>query len=147
MKIAIIGSRGIVVNNLENYLPKDITEIVSGGAKGVDACAKNYAIKKNIKLKEFLPEYNKYGKVAPLKRNIQIVKYADEVIAFWDGKSRGTKYVIEICKKLEKKSQFFYVRINFQPKIPHNTAREYRAVFFTKFKLDFIRTVIPKQKC
>ena len=82
MKIAIIGSRTLIVNNLEKYLPKDVTEIVSGGAKGIDTCARQYALKNNIKLTEFLPEYNKYGKSAPLKRNLQIIDYADMVIAF-----------------------------------------------------------------
>lgn len=54
-------------------------------------------------LTEFLPEYSKYGRGAPLVRNDLIIDYADEVIAFWDGKSRGTKYVIEKCKSKNKK--------------------------------------------
>ena len=84
-------------------MPNGLTEIVSGGARGIDACAKEYAQKNKIKITEFLPEYDKYGKVAPLKRNLQIIEYSDMVIAFWDGKSRGTKYVIENCKNLNKK--------------------------------------------
>lgn len=103
MKIAIIGSRNIFVDNLGQYLPENTTEIVSGGAKGVDSCAKEYAESNKIKLKEFLPEYEKFGKGAPLKRNIQIIEYADEILAFWDGKSRGTKFVIDTCKKIGKK--------------------------------------------
>ena len=47
----------------------------------------------SLKQKEFLPEYARYGKSAPLKRNLQIIDYADLVIAFWDGSSRGN----EIC--------------------------------------------------
>ena len=85
MKLAVIGSRGLTVHDLENYLPKEVTEIVSGGAKGIDACARAYAKANGIKLTEFLPEYEKYGRSAPLKRNIQIIDYADEVLAFWDG--------------------------------------------------------------
>ncbi len=103
MKIAIIGSRNVKFINLDEYLLRNITEIVSGGAKGVDTCAKEYAEKNNIKLTEFLPEYNKYGKAAPLKRNLQIIEYADEVLAFWDGKSKGTKYVIDMCQKSNKR--------------------------------------------
>ena len=99
MKVAVIGSRGLTVDDLEKYLPKDTTEIVSGGAKGIDNCARNYALSHDLKLTEFLPEYSKYGRSAPLKRNLQIIEYADVVIAFWDGKSRGTKYVIDNCKK------------------------------------------------
>lgn len=107
MKIAVIGSRGLTVKNLGHYLPKDITEIVSGGARGIDTCAKEYAVANNIKLTEFLPEYEKYGRSAPLKRNLQIIDYADEVLAFWDGKSRGTKYVIDNCKKKNKNVRIF----------------------------------------
>ena len=103
MKIAIIGSRNIFIDDLENYIPKNVTEIVSGGAKGIDTLAKEYAVKNNIVLTEFLPEYAKFGKAAPLIRNIQIIEYADEVLAFWDGKSKGTKHVIDSCKKLSKK--------------------------------------------
>jgi len=44
---------------------------------------------------EFLPEYHTYGRVAPLKRNLQIIDYSDVIIAFWNGKSSGTKYVID----------------------------------------------------
>lgn len=100
MKVAVVGSRGIVVRDLEKYLPKDTTEIVSGGAKGVDTCAREYALANNIKLTEFLPEYDKFGRVAPLKRNITILEYADVVIAFWDRSSRGTKFVIDNAKKM-----------------------------------------------
>ena len=99
MKVAVIGSRGLQVDNLGKYLPKDTTEIVSGGAKGVDACAREYALRHGLKLTEYLPEYNKYGRSAPLKRNITIIENADLVLAFWDGSSRGTKYVIDNCKK------------------------------------------------
>ena len=98
MKVAVIGSRGIKLDNLGDYLPDDLTEIVSGGAKGIDTTAREYATEHGIKLTEFLPEYNRYKRGAPLKRNIQIAEYADKVLAFWDGKSRGTKFVIDYCK-------------------------------------------------
>ena len=98
MKIAIIGSRNIEPENLGDYLPKEVSEIVSGGARGVDTKAREYAEENNIKLTEFLPEYNRYKRGAPLKRNIQICEYSDRVLAFWDGKSRGTKFVIDYCK-------------------------------------------------
>ena len=107
MKIAVIGSRNLVVQNLEKYLPGQTTEIVSGGAKGVDTCAREYAKAKGLKLTEFLPEYKKYGRKAPLKRNLQIINYADEVLAFWDGQSRGTKFVIEHCKAQNKPIRIF----------------------------------------
>ena len=103
MKIAVIGSRGLKVNDLGKYLPVGVTEIVSGGARGIDTCAREYAGANGLKLTEFLPDYKRYGRGAPLKRNLQIIDYADEVLAFWDGRSRGTKYVIEQCKKRNKK--------------------------------------------
>ena len=100
MKVAVIGSRNLTVENLEKYLPERTTEIVSGGAKGVDTCAREYALANGIKLTEFLPEYNRYGRGAPLKRNLQIIDYADCVLAFWDGESRGTAYVIRKCREM-----------------------------------------------
>lgn len=100
MKVAVIGSRGLSVTDLGRYLPENTTEIVSGGAKGVDTSAREYALSHGIKLTEFLPEYTKYGRSAPLKRNITIIEYSDIVLAFWDGKSRGTKFVIDNCRKL-----------------------------------------------
>lgn len=63
MKIAVIGSRSLVVNNLEKYLPKDVDEIVSGGAIGIDRCAKEYAIRNNITLREFCPNIINLGEV------------------------------------------------------------------------------------
>ena len=102
MKVAVIGSRTLRITNLEKYLPEDTTEIVSGGARGVDQSAREYAYDNNILLKEFFPDYESYGRLAPLKRNILIINYADKVLAFWDGKSHGTKFVIENCKKLSK---------------------------------------------
>ena len=89
MKVAIIGSRGLSVTYLGRYLPK-----------GVDTSAREYALAHGIKLTEFLPEYTRFGKSAPLKRNITIIEYSDIVLAFWDGKSRGTKFVIDNCRKL-----------------------------------------------
>lgn len=99
MRVAVIGSRGLHVDYLEDYLPEGVTEIVSGGARGIDACAKDYALRHGLKLTEFLPEYEKYGRGAPLRRNVTIIEYADFVLAFWDGKSRGTKFVIDNCRK------------------------------------------------
>jgi len=99
MKVAVVGSRGLTVENLGEYLPKNTTEIISGGARGVDTSAKEYALQNGLKLTEYLPEYKKYGKSAPLKRNITIIKNADFVLAFWDGTSRGTEFIIKNCRK------------------------------------------------
>ena len=82
LRVAVVGSRGLSVNNLGDYLPEYVTEIVSGGARGVDASARQYAVAHGIKLTEFLPEYAHYGRAAPIKQNLAIVEYADTVIAF-----------------------------------------------------------------
>ena len=102
MKIALIGSRDLRVENFEQYLPQCTAEIVSGGARGIDSCAEAYAKAKGLKLTVFAPEYERFGRGAPIVRNKRIVDYADEVLAFWNGKSNGTKSVIEYCKKQGK---------------------------------------------
>ena len=99
MKIAVVGSRKLAVDNLGKYIPDNVTEIISGGAKGVDTDAKKYALSHGIKLTEILPEYNKYGRSAPLRRNIAIIEEAELVLVFWDGHSHGTKFVIDRCKE------------------------------------------------
>jgi hypothetical protein len=61
-----------------------------------------YARRNGIALTEFRPEYERYGHAAPIKRNETIVDYADRVLAFWDGKSRGTLSVICYAEKKGK---------------------------------------------
>lgn len=102
MKLAIIGSRNIQIDDLSPYIPADCDEIISGGARGVDTCAAEFARDHGLKLTEFLPEYDKYGRAAPIVRNRAIVEAADAIIAFWDGSSRGTKSVIDFCQKTSK---------------------------------------------
>ena len=102
MKVAIVGSRSILLENIGEYLPPQTSEIISGGAKGIDSCAANYAKANGLKLTEFLPEYSRYGRAAPLKRNDKIIEAADLVIIFWNGNSKGSKYVINKCKKSRK---------------------------------------------
>ena len=102
MTVAVIGSRNLTIHNLEKYLPPQTTELVSGGAKGIDSCAKAYADKHQLPITEFLPAYHRYGKGAPLRRNLEIISYADFLLIFWDGKSSGTKFTIEQCKRQRK---------------------------------------------
>ena len=81
MKIAIVGSRDVTITNIGEYI-SDCDEIVSGGAKGVDSYAAEYAQEQRIKLTEFLPKYEIYGKAAPIIRNKEIVDYADRILVF-----------------------------------------------------------------
>ena len=69
---------------------------------GVDLCAAEYAKKHKLKLTEFLPQYELYGRAAPIVRNKNIVDYSDKVIIFWNGSSRGTQSVIKYAKKIGK---------------------------------------------
>ena len=101
MKIAVVGSRSITVPDLSKYIPQG-AEIVSGGAKGVDTCAAEFATKNGLKLTVFLPQYERYGRAAPILRNKEIVDYADKLLIFWDGSSKGTLSVIEYAKKTKK---------------------------------------------
>ena len=101
MKIAVIGSRSVLVSDIGIYI-SDCDEIVSGGAVGVDSCAAEYAQKRGIKLTVFLPQYERYGRAAPIVRNKNIVDYADKVVAFWDGSSKGTLSVIKYAEKTGK---------------------------------------------
>lgn len=109
MKLAIVGSRCLNNVDIETYIQEVPTEIISGGAKGVDTLASEYAIRNNIKLTEFLPDYKKYGIAAPIIRNSQIVESCDKLIAFWDGKSRGTLNSINLAKKLCKQLQVIII--------------------------------------
>ena len=106
MKVAIVGSRDITAINVADYVSRD-DEIVSGGARGIDTCAEKYARTHGLRLTVFFPDYEKYGKGAPLRRNHDIVQYADCVYAFWDGVSRGTSYTVELAKPYGKPVHVF----------------------------------------
>lgn len=102
VKVAIVGSRGITAVDLSLYLPKNCCLIVSGGARGVDTIAEQYAKAHGIETLIIRPDYAKYGRSAPIRRNDIIVDNADMVLAFWDGSSHGTKYTIDYAKRMGK---------------------------------------------
>lgn len=102
MRLAIIGSRSCPAIDISSHLTYIPDTIVSGGAKGADTYAREFAIANNLELIEYLPEYDKYGKSAPLVRNKLIIDNCDCVLAFWDGKSRGTKFTLDYAKESGK---------------------------------------------
>lgn len=110
MIIGISGSRSIEFSIPEELMPEKIDGIISGGAKGIDTSARDYARLHHIPFTEILPEYNLYGKKAPLRRNDIIIQQSDEIYVFWDGKSRGTGYVINKCRMLGKPCKIFLLK-------------------------------------
>ena len=109
MNLAIVGSRSLNIN-LEKFITQKPKMIITGDADGIDKLARNFAIRNNINLKVFKPDYSKFGKSAPIIRNISIVNSCDELIAFWDGKSRGTMHAVRIANKKNKKVKVFIVK-------------------------------------
>lgn len=112
MKLAIVGSRSLndyeTVKNAVNSLCTEVTEIVSGGARGVDSFAERYASEHSIPTVIFKPDWAKYGKRAGFIRNKDIVARADFVLAVWDGESRGTLDSINHARKLGKHVQIVH---------------------------------------
>ena len=108
MKLAVVGSRGF--DNYEMLKAKLdlisekflISLIISGGAIGADSLAEKWAKENKVPTQIFLPDWRKHGKKAGYLRNIEIVKNADAVIAFWDGTSKGTKLSIDLAKEYKK---------------------------------------------
>ena len=105
MKVGVVGSRSFNdVRYIFEYLDaiKDITLLVSGGAKGPDSIAESWAKEHGIATQIFLPQWKTYGMQAGMLRNSQIVEASDMIIAFWDGHSKGTSDTISKCCKLRK---------------------------------------------
>jgi hypothetical protein len=115
MKVIIAGSR-----TFDNYLvlkkycdkilsnvDKSDIEIVSGGARGADFFGEKYAQENSYGIKLFPANWDKYGKSAGYIRNQEMAKYADALIAFWDGTSRGTKHMIDLAKKHDLKVRVY----------------------------------------
>ena len=111
MKTIIAGSR--TCNNLEYVYDAvskcgwNITEVISGAARGADALGEEWARENGIPVRRFPAEWSRYGKSAGVVRNSQMAHNADALIALWDGKSRGTEHMIFIAK-VRKLNVFVY---------------------------------------
>lgn len=103
MKVLVCGSRtwtdGIVISRRLRGLPNDAV-IIHGGASGADLQAERVAAKYHLASRCFPAEWNRYGKRAGIIRNLAMLdEQPDLVLAFWDGRSRGTKHTIDEARK------------------------------------------------
>lgn len=76
--------------------------IISGGCSGADAIGERYARENGFRVEKYPADWVKYGKSAGPKRNKQMALISDYIICFWDGKSRGTKSMIEYAREYKK---------------------------------------------
>ena len=106
-KVIIAGSRGfsnykLLKEKCNQYLREKRKDynviIVSGHARGADLLGEKYAQDEGFPLEIYLADWKKFGKSAGFRRNEQMAEVADALIAFWDGKSHGTKHMIEIME-------------------------------------------------
>lgn len=104
MKVIIAGGRDY--HNYDTVLEAikeshfTISVVVSGGASGVDALGEQYALDRNIPLHIYIADWKRDGKAAGPLRNRKMAENADALIAVWDGKSKGTKNMIETAEKM-----------------------------------------------
>ena len=118
MRIVIAGCReyndynvakefiDLCLGSLNNH--KDIV-ILSGGARGADELGLRYAVENSLKTEVYRADWEMYGRAAGPKRNEQMAKKCDIVICFWDGKSRGTKSMIDYAQKYNRKVYIKYI--------------------------------------
>lgn len=94
---------------LARYLPN--VQIVSGKASGADALGERYAQNRGLSLATFPAYWKTYGKAAGPIRNEQMAQYADAVVVFWDGKSKGSKSMRELALKHQRPLKTVYYNI------------------------------------
>jgi hypothetical protein len=113
IKLTVVGSRSFADKDLLFEILDGnrhrIQLIVSGGARGADALAQEWAQARTVPCQVFHPkwqdEHGRFDRSAGFKRNVDVIKNADEVLAFWDGQSPGTKHAIELARKQNKAAQ------------------------------------------
>lgn len=105
MKIAVIGSRSfrdfVLLEQTLDSISR-ISAIVSGGARGADELAVQYALARRIPTKIFQPNWRLHKRGAGHRRNELIIRESDIIIVFWDGKSAGTRHAIQFTKIIGK---------------------------------------------
>jgi len=110
MKVAVIGGRDFNdYERLKKVLDSfSIKTIVSGGAKGADKLGEKYAVENNIHTEIYIPQWDLFGKRAGFLRNTTIIENSEVVVAFWNGKSRGTRDSIGKANQLKKDTFIIY---------------------------------------
>ena len=88
----------------------DITEVVSGCARGADQLGEDWAAHNRIPCRHFAADWIKFGIAAGPMRNTEMAEYADALIAIWDGQSKGTAHMIKTARKLK-----MHVYIHYTP--------------------------------
>lgn len=105
MKLIIAGGREFdnfeLLCSVMSKVKTPVEEVVCGGARGADELGQLWALERSIAVKYFPADWDRYGKSAGYRRNEQMADYADALLAFWDGESRGTKHMIDIATKAE----------------------------------------------
>lgn len=105
-KICIAGSRNftdytVMKLKLDHLLQhKDEITVISGTARGADQLGERYAQEKGYDLIRIPADWHKFGKSAGYKRNYQMAEMADAVAIFWDGQSKGSKHMFNICNEI-----------------------------------------------
>lgn len=93
MKTIIAGSRHIedydALQNIMDKIDWDVTEVVSGGCRGVDVMGERWAEEHGIPVKRFAADWLTHGRIAGELRNREMAAYADALVILWDGKSPG----------------------------------------------------------
>jgi hypothetical protein len=113
LKVIIAGGRDftsfpILEDCVNNCLSnQNEVVIVSGNARGADILGEKYAYIHKHTIDSHPANWDKFGKSAGYKRNEEMAKVADALIAFWDGKSKGTKHMIDLAKKYNLKIRVF----------------------------------------
>jgi len=102
MKVIIAGSRSITSYRLAEEAVAasgfEITEVVSGTARGVDRLGELWAARHGVPVTRFPADWGAYGKQAGFVRNADMAEYADALVALWDGGSRGTQHMINLAR-------------------------------------------------
>lgn len=98
------------IDTVIKRIRKEYTLIfVSGGCTGADKLGERYAKENGYKVELYTAQWEKYGKRAGPKRNKLMAQIGDYIICFWDGKSKGTKSMINFSKQLNKPIRIKYI--------------------------------------